>query len=196
MTAYTSLDDIPVFRYGLVMADSPWQFEHRGKPGDRAAGSKYRTMSTADIMQIPVGHWCGANAVLWLWTTTSMLDQSFDVLDAWGFQFVTAGFWAKTTTSAPIRPHIGTGHVLRECGEPYLIGKIGLPEFHDKGVPAVFFAPRSKNHSEKPDIAYENAARLAPRGYPKLDLFSRRTRPGWDSAGDEAGKFDAGEAEA
>lgn len=190
MTAYRDLSQIPLFRYGLIKADPPWRFQSRGEPGDRAAASKYQTMPIDKIKALPVGSWCGANAVLWLWTTTSMIDQAFEVIDAWGFRFVTMGFWVKTTKSEPIRPAIGTGHVLREAGEPFLIAKVGLPEFTDKGVPGVFFAPRPGEHSEKPDEAYELAARLAPRGYAKLDLFSRRTRLGWDAAGDEAGKFD------
>ncbi|MCB2107727.1 MAG: hypothetical protein KDE14_08515, partial [Rhodobacteraceae bacterium] len=47
-----------------------------------------------------------------------------------------------------------------------------------------------REHSRKPDEAYERIERLAAGPY--LELFGRTTRPGWDSEGDQSGLFDNG----
>jgi N6-adenosine-specific RNA methylase IME4 len=39
-------------------------------------------------------------------------------------------------------------------------------------------------HSEKPDIFATEIARLFPH-VPKLEMFARKARPGWDSHGNE-----------
>jgi N6-adenosine-specific RNA methylase IME4 len=47
-----------------------------------------------------------------------------------------------------------------------------------------------REHSRKPDEAYAEAEKMVPN-VARADLFSRRTRPGWDAWGDEVGKFDS-----
>jgi N6-adenosine-specific RNA methylase IME4 len=50
-------------------------------------------------------------------------------------------------------------------------------------------SPR-REHSRKPDEVYERIQRLAAGPY--LELFSRRSRQGWDCWGDQVGLFDRG----
>ncbi|MFP4045432.1 MAG: MT-A70 family methyltransferase, partial [Rhodosalinus sp.] len=47
-----------------------------------------------------------------------------------------------------------------------------------------------REHSRKPDAGYAAAEALMPDAR-RLELFSRATRPGWTSWGNEVGKFDA-----
>ncbi|MBV7408744.1 MT-A70 family methyltransferase [Maritimibacter sp. DP1N21-5] len=189
MTAYRDLSQIPLMKYGLIMADPPWAFDHWGQPGERSAGSKYQTMTFDEIAAIRVGDMLTGEGIVWLWITPAFAHRVNEIWEAWRIKPVTMGWWLKTTKSEPIRPAIGTGHVMRETGEPYFIGKIGDPRFRDKSIRSTIMAPRGR-HSEKPEEAYRNAERLAhPQAF-RLDLFSRKTRPGWDSAGNEAGKFD------
>jgi len=49
-------------------------------------------------------------------------------------------------------------------------------------------APR-REHSRKPDEAYERTQRLFAGPY--LELFGRETRPSWTVWGNQAAKFDA-----
>jgi N6-adenosine-specific RNA methylase IME4 len=189
MKAYSDFDKIPFYRYGMIMADPPYKFDHWGKPNEKSAGGNYNLMTLEEIKAMPVERIAAPQAHLMLWWNTSMIFQAKEVLDAWGFKFVTMGFWVKTTKSHPIRPRIGTGHVLRECGEPFLIGSIGEPPTLDKGVPAVFFEPRKRGHSRKPDGAFETAERLSSPHSWKIELFSRTNRKGWDVFGNETGKF-------
>ena len=51
---------------------------------------------------------------------------------------------------------------------------------------------RLGKHSEKPQIAYDDFARRVAPDAPKLDLFSRQTRPGgWVAFGNQKGMLDA-----
>ena len=158
------------------MADPAWKHCLRsGKGEKRSPSAHYATMPLDEVKRLPVGALCGANAVIWLWVPGCFINVGESVLNAWGAQFVTMGFWCKTQKHDPTKPKMGTGWVLRECGEPFMIGKIGAPEFTDKGVPSVIMEPK-REHSRKPEQGYKIAERLAPKGYAKLDLFSRQER--------------------
>lgn len=190
MASYSRFEDIPLFKYGMIKADPPWHHQFYSEAGsDRSPEAHYGTMSLKSILDLPVGDLCGANAVLWLWIPGCMVNRAHLVFDAWGFEFVTSGFWGKSQKSDPAKLRMGTGYVMRDCGEPFWIGKIGQPEFLDRAIPSAFLEPR-REHSRKPERSYELAERLAPKGYPKLDLFSRQAREGWDNFGDEHDKFD------
>lgn len=189
MAAFSNISDVPLFRYGLIMADPPWAHERWSDRGsDRAPDQHYDTMPLKDIKALPVGALCGPHSLIWLWVPGCFVNIGEAVLNAWGAEFVTMGFWVKTQVHAPSKPKMGTGYVLRECGEPFIIGKIGKPEVQDRGIPSVIMEPR-REHSRKPEAGYALAERMAPRGYPKLDLFSRQEREGWDCMGNEHGKF-------
>jgi len=50
--------------------------------------------------------------------------------------------------------------------------------------PSVITAPR-REHSRKPDEAYDLIERMYPE-LPKIELFARHARQGWDAWGSEA----------
>jgi N6-adenosine-specific RNA methylase IME4 len=50
---------------------------------------------------------------------------------------------------------------------------------------------RSREHSRKPDEAYDIIAALYPEAS-RIDVFSREKRPGWDQYGNECNYFDGG----
>ena len=52
----------------------------------------------------------------------------------------------------------------------------------DNGVDSVVEAPRSR-HSVKPEEAYSRIERVSPG--PRLEMFARAERPGWDVWGNE-----------
>lgn len=189
MTAYSQISEVPLFRYGLLMADPPWKHERWSDKGsDRAPDQHYSTMTTEMIKSLPVGALCAPDSLIWLWVPGYFINIGESVLNAWGAEFVTMGFWMKTQIHAPDLPKMGTGYVLRECGEPFMIGRIGRPEVVDRGIPSAFSEPR-REHSRKPEKGYALAERMTPKGLPRLDLFSRQKRDGWDRMGDENDKF-------
>lgn len=185
MTAFTSIDQMPLFRYGLIMADPPWHFANWSAAGEeKNASAQYRCQNLDWVKALRVGDLAAADCVLWLWATNPMLDVAFDVLRAWGFQFKTAGHWSKKTASG--KQAFGTGYVLRCAGEPFLIGTTGNPKTA-RNVRSVIEG-QVREHSRKPDEAFEAAERLCP-DVQRCELFSRQERAGWDVMGDQVGKF-------
>lgn len=172
--------------YGLIMADPPWSYDLWSEKGmKKSAMAQYACMSDQDVCDLPVGQLARGDAVLWLWATAPKLDVTFRVMTAWGFKYRTFGTWDKVRW--------GTGYIMRSVAEPFLIGTIGKPVFDGRSIPNIIRGG-AREHSRKPEQAYEIAERLVPRTCNRLDLFSRASRPGWDAWGNEAGKFDAAAA--
>ncbi|MCV6826021.1 MULTISPECIES: MT-A70 family methyltransferase [Halocynthiibacter] len=185
-SSYSDISEIPLFRYGLIVADPPWTFATRSRKGitRKGASGQYSTMSLEDIKNMPVAEISAPDSVLWLWATNPLLDIAFEVMKAWGFQFKTAGHWSKKTVHG--KQAFGTGYILRCAGEPFLIGTIGKPKTA-KNVRSVIEGP-VREHSRKPDEAFEAASHLCG-DVPKIELFSRQPRKGWDVFGNEIHKF-------
>lgn len=115
----------------------------------------------------------------------------------------TAGSCAEQHGYVTVKPQIGTGYWTRANAELCLLGTRGHPKRVDSGVPQLILAPR-REHSRKPTETYGRIERLMgdevddggttmrhTRPIRRLEMFSRETRPGWDSWGLETGKFDA-----
>lgn len=177
--------------YDLIMADPPWRFATRSARGVtlKGAGGQYQTMSLAGIAAMDVAAIASPDCLLWLWATSPMLPQAFDMKAAWGFTFKTAGHWTKATKHGKLA--FGTGYVLRCAGEPFLIGARGRPKTA-RNVRSVVMGPL-REHSRKPDEAFDAAERLMPDAR-RLELFSRQPRPGWDVWGNQSNHFATGDA--
>ena len=100
------------------------------------------------------------------------------VMSAWGFSYKSLITWIKD------RP--GTGYWVRNRVELLLIGTRGSVPAPAPGEqpPQVVEAPRGR-HSEKPDVFAEMIERLFPN-VPRLEMFARRARDGWECWGNEA----------
>jgi N6-adenosine-specific RNA methylase IME4 len=164
--------------YGVIYADPPWRFELWAESGrDRVADNHYPCMPQHEIGALPVP--AADDCVLFLWATVPMLPAALYVLAAWSFTYKSAIFWNKDGSP-------GTGYWTRNEVEILLIGVRGdvpapLP---GEQPPQVIQAPRGA-HSEKPTIFAEIIGKLYPNT-PKLKMFARRARPGWDVWGNEA----------
>jgi N6-adenosine-specific RNA methylase IME4 len=163
--------------YGVIYGDPPWSFEvYEADSGmQRAAENHYPCMDTAAIaaLRIPAADDC----VLFLWTTTPHLPEALEVMQAWGFDYRTNLVWKKDK--------IGLGYWFRNQHELLLVGVRGdvpapSPEMR---VSSVTEAPRT-THSAKPDAVAAMIERMFPN-MPRLEMFARKARPGWDSHGNE-----------
>ena len=176
----------PAGGFDLIMADPPWSYEMRSEKGyAKSPEAHYSTMPLTAIKALPVEALAGVNSLLWLWALGNQLPQALEVIAAWGFTFKTSGHWAKTTPGG--KQTFGTGYLLRNAGEPFLIATRGRPKT-TRSVRSVIIAP-AREHSRKPDIAFAEAERLMPQAQ-RIELFSRQDRPGWSVWGNEAGKFE------
>lgn len=142
----------------------------------------YETMTLDDIKRLPVAGLAAPDCLCWLWATAPMLHLQIGVLEAWGFEFKTSGVWVKTTVNDKIA--FGTGYVLRNAHEPFLIGTRGNPET-TRATRSVIMG-RVRDHSQKPEEAYRAAEQLMPAAR-RVEIFSRTNRKGWDTWGDERG---------
>ena len=168
--------------YSGLYADPPYRFTTYSKVTgmDRAPENHYSTMSLDDIMALPVGEIAAKNSLIALWATVPMLPEGKEVLKAWGFRYVSHIVWDKM--------RIGLGYWVRNQHELLLLGVKGRPPAPGRGTQSasVVRAPRSR-HSEKPEIFATMLERIYfPATKPKIELFARRRRPGWDAWGAEA----------
>lgn len=175
--------------YSLIMADPPWRYLTRSEKGlGKSPDRHYATMKILDIAFLPVSDLAARDCVLWLWATAPMLDRQIEIMKGWGFKFVSSGTWVKRTRHGKLG--FGGGYTFRNAHEVVLLGSIGHPKYVDRAVRSVIEGPL-REHSRKPDEAYEAARRLIPYGR-AADLFSRQSREGWENWGDQATKFNEG----
>lgn len=183
-------------KYSAIYADPAWKYVMRSDKGhEKSPESHYATMPLAEIKALPVNQLAGPHCYLFLWSTWPHLRQALEVMDAWGFTYVTGGAWLKRTKSW--KPAFGTGYVQRSATEPYLIGKIGRPQIASKSERNVMIEPEQvpdcidalrREHSRKPDQMREMIERLLPRGY-YCELFARQAWPGHDVWGNQSDQF-------
>lgn len=191
---------LPFGHYRAILADPPWQFDSLwgGRPKkteagypSRAVDAHYDTLSIDEIASLPVAELAAPDCVLFMWTCWPVLQKSFRVLEGWGFAYKTCGFsWMKAD---PYRlfaddktPFAGLGYWTRANTEPCLLATRGRPKRLNADVRQGIIEPR-REHSRKPDCVYGRIERLVDGPY--LELFARNTRPGWDSWGNQVGKF-------
>jgi N6-adenosine-specific RNA methylase IME4 len=135
-------------------------------------------MPLADICALPVGNSATQDAVLFMWAVSPLLPQGFEVLRAWGFEYVAEFIWDKEK--------IGLGSWVRGQHEHLLIARRGnMPCPLPANRPASIIRARRREHSRKPDEAYELIERMYP-DLPKIELFAREARPGWACWGNQA----------
>ena len=185
----------PDKKYGVIYADPPWTFRTwSGKGKDRSPEKHYGCLSLADIRLLPVADLAEKDCALFLWVTDPMLQEAFKLIDAWGFSYKTVAFtWAKLNARAPtlmFSEHdffTGMGYWTRANSELCLLATKGKPKRQSKSVRRLV-VDRRREHSRKPDSVAERIVDLMG-DIPRIELFARQSRAGWDSWGDEAEKF-------
>ena len=84
-------------KYSVIYADPPWRYRVYSKKGlGRSAESHYPTMSLEDIKALPIGELAAKDCALFMWITFPCMQEAFQVLEAWGFEYKTTAFvWIK-----------------------------------------------------------------------------------------------------
>jgi N6-adenosine-specific RNA methylase IME4 len=172
----TETPPFPRDKFSLVYADPPWSFEF--VPAEnRAVQNHYPTMSFEQLSLLPVWSIAEDNCVLAMWAPACKLDEALRLIKAWGFTYRTCAVWTKDK--------LGLGYYFRNQHELLLIaikGEPATPKPEDRSS-SVINAPRTI-HSEKPDQAYEILERMYP-DFRRIELFARKTRPGWAAWGNQ-----------
>ena len=164
--------------YGTIYADPPWEGRWSLNGGPWHGGAPYPTMSLGEVLSLPVRTLSMPHASLWLWVPNSLLEVAYGVVRAWGFRPSRLVTWDK------IVPSLGSG--IRAQSEQLVVGLKGketIPTTPGERLWTTIVRERRRAHSQKPDVVYEMIEDLASR--PRVELFARRHRPGWDAWGDE-----------
>lgn len=165
--------------YETIVIDPPWQMqkiEREVRPNQ--VEFEYPTMSEEQLaaVELPVAPDCH----LFCWTTHKFLPMALRLLDVWGFRYVCTMVWHKPGGFQPI------GLPQYNC-EFALYARKGSPKFVEtKSFNTCFEAPR-REHSRKPDEFYDMIKRVTAG--PRIDVFSRELRDGFDQFGNEMDKF-------
>ena len=185
--------------FTTILADPPWQFSNRtGKvaPEHRRL-DRYSTLSLDKIKALPVADVAAENAHLYLWVPNALLKEGLEVMEAWGFRYVTNLIWAKRRKDGGPDGR-GVGFYFRNVTEMILFGVKGRLRTLQPGRSQVnMIETRKREHSRKPDEQYDLIEACSPAPY--LELFARGERHGWvvwgnESSGEVRGKQHKGYA--
>jgi N6-adenosine-specific RNA methylase IME4 len=163
--------------YAVLYVDPPWDFLVRSRETgvDRHVANHYPVMSLDALaaLKLPAAKDCW----LYLWVPFSQLANAMRLIEAWGFEHKTGHGWGKDD--------LGTGLIVRENLELLLIASRGNPVAPAPGqqFPSLIVIPRGEP-SEKPEQFAMMIERLYPN-LPKLEMFARKPREGWDCWGNE-----------
>jgi N6-adenosine-specific RNA methylase IME4 len=165
-------------KYRVIYADPPWKYndiQDSDKLG--GAGKHYPTMSIDDLCTLPIGDMTLPDAVLFLWTTSPLLEETFEVIKAWGFNYKTSFIWDK------IRHNMGHYNSVRH--ELLLVCTKGscTPDVK-KLYDSVVTIEKTEKHSEKPEEFRDIIDTIYPYGK-RIELFARKRTENWDVWGNE-----------
>ena len=176
-----NIEELPDDKYRIIYADPPWKYNDKCDSGGVQSGGAekhYPTMSIPDLCAMPVADMVTDNAVLFMWTTSPLLQDSFKVIEAWGFKYKASFVWDK------VRHNMGHYNSVRH--EFLLIGTRGscTPD-NVKLFDSVQSIEKTKKHSEKPEEFRYIIDTLYTYGK-KIELFARKQVPNWEAWGGES----------
>lgn len=186
-----------MFGYDFVEADPPWHFDlHSAKGDEKSPQAQYATMPLDEIAALPVGDLLAPGGICIMWCTWPLVSIGghVEVICGWGLKPVTGGVWAKRTANDKMR--WGTGYVARSLCEPFIIATLPKNRWNGRSFPnfvetleAASVDGLAREHSRKPDEFYTRCEAAWPEAR-RVSIFSRQSRPGWATWGNEATKFD------
>ena len=174
---------LPSGKYRIFYADPPWSYGNSGVIGPTDnyghVHRHYPSMSIAELcaMGPAVRDMAEDNAVLFMWVTSPLLEECFDVIRAWGFKYKTSFVWDK------VRHNFGHYNSVRH--ELLLVCTRGscTPD-NLKLYDSVQTIERSDTHSEKPGEFRDMIEELYEYGG-RIELFARANTDGWEVWGNE-----------
>ena len=116
-------------KFDIIVADPPWAYNSRCQWSETRFGGgttrQYKTISLQAIADLPVKDIVSDNAMLFLWVTHPYLEECFEVIHGWGFEYITnACNWMKLNTQDP-NVFFGVGYYQKSCSELCLLTKRG-----------------------------------------------------------------------
>lgn len=175
--ASVQIQPVPSKLYRVIYADPPWKYNDKLVEGYGPAEHHYTTMSIDELVALKVAPLAAPDAVLFLWVTSPLLKDCFQIIEAWGFEYKTSFVWDK------VKHNMGHYNSVRH--EFLLVCTRGrcVPDVPTL-IDSVQTIERSDKHSEKPEEFRSMIDLLYPSGK-RIELFSRTSAKGWDAWGNE-----------
>jgi N6-adenosine-specific RNA methylase IME4 len=168
---------MPTDKYRILYVDPPWQYnDKQDTPMLGGAQKHYPTMTIQELCSMPLPE-TEDNAVLFMWVTSPLLEECFDIINAWGFKYKSSFVWDKIGHNM--------GHYNSVRHELLLVCTKGscTPE-NVKLFDSVQSIEKTDKHSEKPEEFRQIIDTLYPSGK-RIELFARVKHEGWDAYGNE-----------
>ena len=86
---------LPSDRYRVLYADPLWKYDNSGLDDYGHAERHYPTLTIDELTALEVPSIVENNAVLFLWVPSPLLEEAFEVINAWEFKYKTAFVWDK-----------------------------------------------------------------------------------------------------
>ena len=173
-------------KYGIIYSDPPWQQNKGNKRKCRPNQGKnldYPTMSLDEIKAIHrvVSEKTFDKHNIFMWTIDKYLFDAEKMMQDLGYILHARFVWDKGNGVAP-------AFTVRFSHE-YLLwfyrkGKILMPNETFRGYYTTVLRETSTKHSKKPECAYTMLEDMFQE-IPKIELFARNERTGWDCWGNE-----------
>jgi N6-adenosine-specific RNA methylase IME4 len=171
---------VPDGKYRVIYADPPWKYtsgdQHSREEQETTLGTHYGSMTIGELCALPIKSLAHDDAVLFMWTTSPLLEECFDVINAWGFKYKASIVWDKDAHNV--------GHYVSVRHEFLLICTRGscTPD-SGKLLPSVVKEKRGE-HSVKPETFRQMIDSMYTEGK-RIELFARRPADGWDVWGND-----------
>ena len=172
----------PNKKYNIIYADPPWSYQDKALAGNRGAVCKYSVMNIDEIKSLPVKDLADDDCILFMWVTYPKLNECFEVIKSWGFEYKTIAFtWVKKYKNGD--NFMGMGRWTRANAEICMLSTKGKPKRISASVRQIIESIPER-HSKKPNIVRDKIIELCG-DLPKIELFARERINGWDAWGNE-----------
>ncbi len=172
-------------KYKIIYADPPWRYRDLNMINSSVI-DHYDVLSNEELKKLPIQELADKDCILFLWVTMPKLNEVFDLIKAWGFEYKTVAFtWVKLNKKGK-GFFMGQGRWTRGNPELCLLATKGQPKKISKSVRQLVVS-KVREHSRKPDEVRKRIIELVG-DLPRIELFARQRFEGWDVWGEEAPK--------
>lgn len=175
------VQNLPKGKYAALVIDPPWpmtKIDREVRPNQSKDAFEYPTMTEQELLDFPVEKFSADDSHLYLWVTQKYLPMGLKLAEKWGFKYQCVMTWVKNVGFTPFSWMYSTEHVIFATKGSLPLLQLGL---------RLDFNAKVREHSRKPDEFYELVKKVSPG--PRIDVFSREKREGFDQWGNETGKF-------
>lgn len=191
--------EVPDKRYKVIVLDPPWLYT--GIPIVEPDYPRFLGRDLGEMFDVAAKaspEFC----LMLMWTTGPMMKQAIELVERWGFEFATVfTVWKKLTSGGKDATNPGY-YTNPSCEFVLAATRRGTGKLRDiaklKERPGQFVESKRGRHSEKPMqffdqvYAYLNLNKrdlLTSRPYPMLEMFARDAKPGFDTFGNNEGRW-------